>query len=197
LNTNKTRCPWAGPDPVYTAYHDKEWGVPVFDDRLLFEFLILEGAQAGLSWITVLKKRKTYREAFENFDPLKISNYDNSKIEALLKNEGIIRNRKKIESAVKNASAYLKISEKHGCFSSYFWRYTEGKQIVNTWNLISQIPASTELSEKISRDLKKEGFNFVGPTIIYAMMQAVGMVNDHLITCFRHSECEKILDSSK
>jgi len=197
LKTDLIRCPWAGPDPIYIDYHDKEWGVPVFDDKALFEFLILEGAQAGLSWITVLKKRNSYREAFDNFNPAKIAEYDNFKIEALLKNEGIIRNRKKIESAIKNASAFMNINERHGGFGSYLWRYTEGKQIVNTWNSMSEIPASTELSERISKDLKKEGFNFVGPTIIYAMMQAVGMVNDHLVSCFRHAECQPTVPKSK
>lgn len=197
METDIIRCPWAGPDPIYIAYHDEEWGVPVFDDQTLFEFLILEGAQAGLSWITVLKKRNAYREAFDNFNPLKIAKYDNNKIENLLKNDGIIRNRKKIESAIKNASAFIRINEKNDGFSTYFWRYTEGKQIVNTWNSMSQIPASTDLSEKISKDLKKEGFNFVGPTIIYAMMQAVGMVNDHLVSCFRHAECQRHHMNSK
>ncbi|WP_027358920.1 DNA-3-methyladenine glycosylase I [Desulforegula conservatrix] len=197
MKTDLIRCPWAGPDPIYIDYHDKEWGVPVFDDNALFEFLILEGAQAGLSWITVLKKRNSYREAFDNFNPAKIAEYDNSRTEALLNNEGIIRNRKKVESAIKNASAFMKINERHGGFSSYFWRYTEGKQIVNTWNSMSEIPTSTELSEKISKDLKKEGFSFVGPTIIYAMMQAVGMVNDHLVSCFRHAECQPTVPKSK
>lgn len=196
LNTDKIRCPWAGPDTIYTTYHDEEWGVPVFDDQLLFEFLILEGAQAGLSWITVLKKREAYKKAFDDFNPIKISSYDNKRIEVLLNNDGIIRNRKKIESAIKNASAFIKIIEKHGSFSRYFWRYTDGKQIVNTWNSMSEIPATTGLSEKISRDLKKEGFNFVGPTIIYAMMQAVGMVNDHLVSCFRYSECLQLSNDS-
>lgn len=186
------RCPWAGPEPIYITYHDEEWGVPVFDDQTLFEFLILEGAQAGLSWITVLKKRNAYREAFDNFNPIKIAEYDNAKIESLLKNGGIIRNRKKVESTIRNATAFIRIKEKHGDFSRYFWRYTDGKQVVNTWNSMNEIPASTELSEKISKDLKEQGFNFVGPTIIYAMMQAVGMVNDHLVSCFRHNECQKL-----
>ncbi len=199
LNSNKTRCQWTGSDPLYISYHDQEWGVPVYDDRILFELLVLEGAQAGLSWITVLKKRESYRKAFDNFDPSKISEYDRSRIDHLLSMKSLIRNRKKIESAIRNASAFIDIQKKYGSFSNFFWRYTDGAPIQNRWETITEVPASTSLSEKISRDMKKNGFSFVGPTIIYSMMQATGMVNDHLVSCFRHSECqhEKYLPDTK
>lgn len=190
-DNDKNRCPWPGTDPLYLSYHDTEWGLASHDDLHLFELLILEGAQAGLSWITVLKKRESYRSAFDNFHPEIIAGYDNLKIDRLMSNEGIIRNKRKIESAVNNAGAYIKICEKYGSFASYLWRYTEGKPIVNRWAKMEDIPPSTPLSEKISREMKKDGFSFVGPTIIYSFMQAVGMVNDHLISCFRHSECLK------
>jgi DNA-3-methyladenine glycosylase I len=193
LNSDNNRCPWSGSDPLYISYHDKEWGVPVYDDRVLFEFLVLEGAQAGLSWITVLKKREAYRNAFDNFDPVKVSAYSRLKIDNLMNMPALIRNRKKLESAVKNASAFVDVQQKYGSFSNFFWRYSDGSSIINHWRSMSEIPASTPLSEKISNDMKKKGFSFVGPTIIYSMMQAVGMVNDHLVSCFRHYECQRYI----
>jgi len=189
--TEKERCWWPGSDPVYLDYHDREWGVPVRDDRKLFEFLVLEGAQAGLSWITILRKRAAYRAAFDEFDPEKVARYDARRIEKLLKNEGIVRNRLKIESAVKNARAYLEVQEEFGSFSKYQWAFVEGQPIVNRFQEKKQIPPRTALSDSISRDLKQRGFNFVGSTIIYAHMQAVGMVNDHVVSCFRHAACAK------
>ncbi|MGM0602917.1 MAG: DNA-3-methyladenine glycosylase I [Bacillota bacterium] len=186
--TEKIRCGWSGDDPMYREYHDKEWGVPVYEDRKLFEFLLLESAQAGLSWITILKRRGNYREAFDNFDPHKIAEYDEEKIEILKKNSGIIRNKLKIESAVNNARRFLEIQADHGSFSSYIWNFTGGRQITNNYHTLEEVPAHTELSEKISADMKEKGFKFIGPTIIYAYMQAVGIVNDHLVHCFRHQE---------
>lgn len=185
-----TRCEWAGTDPLYVAYHDNEWGVPVHDDRILFEFLILEGVQAGLSWITILRKRDAYRIAFDHFDPAKVARYDEEKIGHLLANKGIVRNRRKIESAVRNARHFLEVQEKYGSFDSYIWNFIDGIPIQNSWNSVSELPPFTPLGEKISRDLKKRGFNFVGPTIVYSFMQAVGMVNDHIVTCFRHAELQ-------
>ncbi len=182
----KIRCNWAGKDPIYIAYHDTEWGMPVHDDRKLFEFLILEGAQAGLSWITILKRRENYRKAFAGFDPGKVAGFGKREIAKLLQNEGIIRNRLKIESTVKNAQAFLKIQEEFGDFSNYHWGFVDGKPIVNRFHSIKEVPAKTPLSDAFSKDLKRRGFSFVGSTIIYAHMQAVGMVNDHLLTCFRH-----------
>jgi len=184
----KIRCPWAGEDPLYVHYHDTEWGVPVYDDQKLFEFLILEGAQAGLSWITVLRKRENYRKAFDGFDPKKIARYTPKKIEALMQNEGIIRNRLKIESAVKNAQAFLKLQEECGSFSDYQWSFVGGSPLQNKLVTLKNIPAKTEISDALSKDLKKRGFNFVGSTIMYAHMQAVGMVNDHLTSCFRYKQ---------
>ncbi len=184
----KTRCPWAGNDPVYIAYHDTEWGVPVHDDRTLFEFLVLEGAQAGLSWLTILKKRENYRRVFHRFDPEKVARYGKPEIERLLADPGIVRNRKKIEAAVKNARAFLRVCEEFGSFDSYMWRFVGGRTIQNRWQADEQIPAQTDQSRAMSRDLKRRGFAFVGPTICYAHMQAVGMVNDHLVGCFRHRE---------
>jgi len=180
------RCEWAGTDPDYLKYHDTEWGVPVHDDRLLFEFLILEGAQAGLSWLTVLRKRDNYRAAFDNFDPEKVAGYDVKKQAELLLNPGIIRNRLKVKSAVRNARAFLQIQEEFGSFDKYIWDFVDGKPIINRWKKMSDLPASTPLSDTISKDLKKRGFNFVGSTIIYAFMQAVGIVNDHTTDCFRY-----------
>lgn len=186
---SKKRCEWVPlNDPLYVAYHDTEWGVPVFDDRKLFEFLILEGFQAGLSWRTVLYKRENFRLAFDDFDPQKIARYDDEKINRLLQNSGIIRNRLKIEASVKNARAFLSIQEKYGRFSDYIWRFTDGKPIVHYWKSIEEIPASTPLSDKISKELKQNGFRFVGTTIVYAHLQATGMVNDHVVHCFRHAE---------
>lgn len=181
------RCDWAKND-LAIHYHDTEWGVPLHDDRKLFEFLILEGAQAGLSWDTILRKRENYRKAFDDFDAEKIARYDENKCAELLQNEGIIRNRLKIASAVRNAEHYLEIVEKEGGFDEYIWSFVDGKPIVNAWENYKQIPVSTEISDKLSKDLKKRGFNFVGSTIIYAFMQACGLVNDHLVSCFRYKE---------
>jgi DNA-3-methyladenine glycosylase I len=181
-----TRCDWARND-LAIQYHDTEWGMPLHDDQRLFEFLILEGAQAGLSWDTVLQKRENYRKAFDNFDAEKIAKYD-EKCAELLQNKGIIRNRLKIASAVRNAKCYLEIVDKEGSFDKYIWSFVEGKPIVNKWENIKQVPASTLISDAMSKDLKKRGFNFVGSTIMYAFMQATGMVNDHLTSCFRYKE---------
>ena len=189
----KKRCSWAVGnwkkiDPPMVAYHDTEWGVPLHDDRKLFEFLVLEGAQAGLSWMTVLKKRENYRKAFEGFDPQKVARYNKAKIRKLLGDAGIIRNRLKIESAVVNAKAYLKVQEEFGSFAAYSWRFVDGEPIVNRWKTLKQMPATSPISDAFSKDLKQRGFRFVGPTIIYAHMQAVGMVNDHTTDCFRYRE---------
>lgn len=186
------RCGWAGTEQIYVDYHDHEWGVPVFDDRLLFEFLILEGAQAGLSWITVLKKRDAYRRLFHNFDAEKIARFSRTKIEHLLQNSAIIRNRLKIESTVDNARAFLTLREQHDSFSDYLWQFVDGRPVQNKWKSDRQVPASTKQSEAMSRDLKRRGFRFVGPTICYAYMQATGMVNDHITTCFRHTQVAKL-----
>ncbi|OHD23919.1 MAG: DNA-3-methyladenine glycosylase [Spirochaetes bacterium GWD1_27_9] len=185
----QTRCDWAKGD-LYIDYHDKEWGVPVFDDKKLFEFLVLEGAQAGLSWITILNRRNNYRLAFDEFDYTKIVCYDDQKIEQLLQNEGIIRNRLKIRSVVKNAIHFIEIQSKFGSFSNYIWQFVDGKPIINTFQSITELPATTKESDNMSKDLKKKGFSFVGSTICYAFMQAVGMVNDHLVTCFRYEEVQ-------
>jgi len=182
------RCKWCGKDPLYIAYHDDEWGIPVHDDRLLFEFLILEGAQAGLSWITILKKRENYRKAFHFFDCETIANYNEADIERLLSDSGIVRNRLKIESAIKNARGVMKIQEEFGSLDAYLWNYVDDVPIQNQWKSMAELPVKTEISEMISKDLKKRGFNFVGPTICYAFMQAVGMVNDHTRDCFRYEE---------
>ena len=181
------RCDWAKND-LAIHYHDTEWGVPLHDDQRLFEFLILEGAQAGLSWDTILRKRENYRLAFDNFDAEKIARYDEAKCAELLTNEGIIRNRLKIASAVRNAKSYLEIKEEFGSFDKYIWQFVNGKPIINAWENINQVPASTSISDAMSKDLKKRGFNFVGSTIMYAFMQATGMVNDHLVSCFRYKE---------
>jgi DNA-3-methyladenine glycosylase I len=186
----KIRCPWVNKDALMQEYHDKEWGVPVHDDTLLFEFLILEGAQAGLSWTTILKKRENYRLAFDNFDPEKVAAYNDNKIDKLRENSGIVRNRLKIHSAVLNAEALIEIQKEFGSFDYYIWKFVDGKPIQNKWKKIEEIPSSTTESEKMSSDLKKRGFKFVGPTICYAFMQAVGMVNDHVVGCFRHSELD-------
>jgi DNA-3-methyladenine glycosylase I len=183
-DSNK-RCAWVSDDQVYIKYHDKEWGVPVYNDRLLFEFLILEGAQAGLSWITILKRRQHYRACFDQFNAKKIADYDARKVKSLLANEGIIRNRLKVHAAVTNAQAYLAIKKEFGSFSDYIWQFVDGKPIQNRWKS-GQVPAKTEISDRMSKDLKKRGFKFVGSTICYAFMQAVGMVNDHTTECFRH-----------
>lgn len=186
--TTKTRCAWAGKDSPYCSYHDEEWGVPVHDDRRLFEFLILEGAQAGLSWITILRKRESYRLAFAGFAPELVARFDEAKVAELLANPGIVRNRLKVASAISNARAFLKIQEEFGSFDAYQWRFVDGKPIINAWRGIAEVPASTPASDAMSRDLKKRGFRFVGSTICYAHMQAVGMVNDHTVDCFRWQE---------
>ena len=191
-NNDKNRCPWAGSDPLYVKYHDEEWGVPVHDDSKMFEFLVLESAQAGLSWITILKRRGNYRKLFANFDPLKVAEFGEKNINELLNNSGIIRNRKKIEAAVNNAKMFLKVQKEFGTFCEYLWQFTGGKTIHNSWKKDSEIPPKTAESEKMSVDLIKRGFKFVGPTICYAHMQAVGMVNDHLINCFRYRELKKL-----
>lgn len=184
----RTRCPWAGNDPLYIAYHDTEWGVPLHDERRLFEFLILEGAQAGLSWITVLKKRENYRVALEGFEPEKIARYNDASIRKLLANEGLIRNRLKITAAVDNARAFLNVQQAFGSFDAYIWQFVDGAPVHNQWKRMSQVPAQTATSKLMSKELKKRGFKFVGPVICYAFMQAVGMVNDHLVDCYRYSE---------
>jgi DNA-3-methyladenine glycosylase I len=186
--TTVKRCTWCGSDPQYIAYHDEDWGVPIYDDRLLFEMLILEGAQAGLSWLTILKKRDNYRKAFHGFDATRIARYDQTEIDRLMQDTGIVRNRLKIETAVKNARGFLQIRKEFSSFSDFLWSYVDGKQIVNKWKYLSDIPAYTKLSDQLSKDLKKRGFNFVGPTICYAFMQSVGMVNDHTTECFRYHE---------
>ncbi len=186
----KIRCPWVNKDALMRDYHDKEWGVPVHDDALLFEFLILEGAQAGLSWTTILKKRENYRQAFDNFDPEIVAAYNDQKLAKLRENSGIVRNRLKIRSAVLNAVALLEIQKEFGSFDNYIWKFVDGEPIQNKWKKIEEIPSSTLESENMSSDLKKRGFKFVGPTICYAFMQAVGMVNDHVLDCFRHSELD-------
>lgn len=185
----KKRCYWAGNDPMYVDYHDNEWGRPVHDDIKLFEMLILEGMQAGLSWITILKKRDAFRKAFDGFDPYKVSVYDDEKIQELLTNEKIIRNRLKINAAVSNAKAFIKVVEEFGSFDKFIWGYVNYRPIINQWEKISDMPARTPLSDKISKDLAKRGFKFVGSTIIYSFMQAVGMVNDHTTDCFAYKEC--------
>jgi len=187
----KKRCAWPANQPLLIKYHDKEWGVPVHNDRKLFEFLLLEGFQAGLSWLTIMRKRKNFRKAFDNFDFNKVAKYDGKKINSLLKDEGIIRNKLKIESALANAKAFLQVRKEFGTFDKYIWSFTNGKPINNKFKSIKELPARTELSDRISNDLKKRGFGFVGSTIIYAHMQATGMVNDHITTCFRYKELIK------
>src|SRR5690348_8660582 len=182
----KSRCAWVTDDPVYRDYHDHEWGVPVYDDRLLFEFLILEGAQAGLSWITILKKRDNYRRAFDNFEARKIARYSPQKIQKLLADEGIVRNKLKIESTVRNAQAFLAVQREFGSFDQYVWRFVNGHPIRNHWEALTQVPARTAESDALSSDLLRRGFKFVGSTICYAFMQAVGLVNDHTTNCFRY-----------
>lgn len=183
------RCGWAVSDPIYTAYHDREWGVPVRDDRRQFEFLVLESAQAGLSWLTILKKREGYARLYEGFDPEIVARFDEARIQTMLQDAGIIRNRKKIESSINNAQRFLELQEQYGSFCNYFWGFTDGKQLVNRFKDLSEIPATTPLSDTIAKDLKRRGFQFLGSTIIYAHLQATGLVNDHLAVCFRHKEC--------
>ncbi|MEQ1865383.1 MAG: DNA-3-methyladenine glycosylase I [Micropepsaceae bacterium] len=191
--TAKTRCAWPGTDPFYVAYHDEEWGVPEYDDRALYEKLMLDGFQAGLSWITILRKRENFRRAFDGFEPQKIARYSEVKVAKLLKDEGIIRHRGKIEGAIKSARAYLDIMEHEpGGFSAYIWKFVDGKPQQNRLETMKQVPTQTPMSEALSKDLKKRGFTFCGPTIVYAFAQAVGMVNDHMTDCFRHKECAKL-----
>ena len=192
MTSDPVRCSWCLGDELYLDYHDREWGVPLHDDRMLFEFLILEGAQAGLSWITVLKKRPAYRAAFDDFDYARIAEYDAGKVRSLLDNPGIIRNELKIRSAIRNARAFIRVREEFATFNDYIWGFVGGKPVQNAWPDLSRVPAETPLSNKISRDLKRRGFNFVGPTIVYAHMQATGMVNDHTTDCFRYGEIKAL-----
>ena len=182
------RCAWVNDDPLYIAYHDNEWAVPIYDDQILFEFLILEGMQAGLNWLTILKKREHFRKAFDNFDANLIAQYDENKMESLLNNPGIIRNKLKINSVRTNAQLFLKIQSEYGQFSNYLWQFVNGKPIINRWESTLDIPTETSISQAMSKDLKQRGFKFVGSTICYAFMQAIGMVNDHTVNCFRHPD---------
>src|SRR4051812_37734830 len=192
----KTRCPWPGEDPLYVGYHDTEWGVPEYDDRALYEKLILDGFQAGLSWITILRKRDNFRKAFDGFHPETIARYTPKKISALMQDEGIVRNRSKIEGAIASARSWLDIQEKGGGFSNLLWSHLDGRPKVNMFKTTKSVPAETPLSKAMSKDLSSRGFKFVGPTIVYAFMQAVGMVNDHLVSCHRHAECEALAKKS-
>ena len=192
LEDMSKRCGWAGVDPTYVAYHDREWGVPLHDDRTLFEFLVLEGAQAGLSWITILRKREAYRRAFAGFDVRKVARFGPKHVERLLQDEGIVRNRLKVASAIRNAKAFLAVQEEHGSFAAYQWGFVDGRPKQGRWSSLSEVPPRTAESDAFSRDLKQRGFNFVGSTIVYAHMQAVGMVNDHLTTCFRRAEVARL-----
>lgn len=189
--TEKPRCPWAGTDPLYRRYHDVEWGVPVYDDRKLFEFLLLEGAQAGLSWITILRKRENYRRRFAGFDPARLAAFTETEIAAALNDPGIIRNRRKVEAAVRNAGAFLAVAAQYGSFATYIWQFVEGTPRQNTWKWMRDVPLYTVEAETMSRELRQKGFKFVGPTICYSFMQAVGMVNDHLADCFRYEEIRR------
>lgn len=189
-----TRCPWCGSDPLYIEYHDQEWGVPLHDDTRLFEFLILEGAQAGLSWLTILRKRANYRQAFAGFDVEKIARFDERDITRLLADPGIVRNRLKLDSAVRNAHAVLAIREKHGSLARFLWQFVDGAPVQNRWSTLREVPAQTPQSERMSRELRQMGCSFVGPTICYAFMQATGMVNDHLVGCFRHAQLARRID---
>jgi DNA-3-methyladenine glycosylase I len=187
----RARCPWAGSDPLYLAYHDEEWGVPAHDDRHLFEMLNLEGAQAGLSWITILRKRDRYRRAFDGFEAEKVARYRERRIAALLADAGIVRNRLKITAAIANARAFLDVQAEFGSFDAYLWRFVGGRPRQNAWRTMKEVPATSPESDALSRDLRRRGFRFVGPTICYAFMQAVGMVNDHVTTCYRHREVRR------
>ncbi|MDA1329580.1 MAG: DNA-3-methyladenine glycosylase I [Chloroflexi bacterium] len=192
MTSNLQRCPWGGGDPLYTEYHDKEWGVPVHDDQRLFEMLILEGAQAGLSWITILRKRAAYRVAFDDFDPHKIARYDQARVAKLLQNPGIIRNKLKVNAAVSNAQTFLEVQEQFGSFKKYCWQFVGGQPMINQWESQADHPTQTRESQAMSQDMKSRGFKFVGPTICYAFMQATGMVNDHLINCFRYKDVQRL-----
>ena len=186
------RCPWPGTDPLYVAYHDEEWGVPERDDRALYEKLVLDGFQAGLSWITILRKREAFRSAFDGFDPERIARFTNKKVEALMRDEGIVRNRAKIEGAIASARAWLQMMEQGAGFGAYLWGFVDGEPIVNRYRATTEVPTETELSRAIAKDLKSRGFKFCGPTIVYAFMQATGMVNDHLTSCHRHAACARL-----
>src|SRR2546425_7436840 len=186
------RCAWANSSALYLDYHDTEWGAPAHDERTLFEFLILEGAQAGLSWSTILNKRQAYIQAFDNFEPTKVASYDDSKVQALLANPGIVRNRLKIQAAIQNARSFLEVRDQYGSFDTYIWQFVDGKPVQNSWKILQEIPATTKESDAMSKELKKLGFTFVGSTICYALMQAVGMVNDHMIDCFRWQEVKEL-----
>jgi DNA-3-methyladenine glycosylase I len=188
----KKRCAWPGSDPLYVAYHDEEWGVPLHDDRRLFEFLVLDGAQAGLSWITILRKREHYRKAFDGFDPAKVARYRAPRIEKLLRDPGIVRNRQKVQSAVANAQAFLEVVDEFGSFDEYIWQFVGGKPKRNRFRSMKELPAETDESRAMSKDLQRRGFKFVGPTICYAFMQAAGLVNDHVVDCFRHREVARL-----
>ncbi len=192
VRKERVRCAWVGSDPLMIAYHDNEWGLPLHDDRLLFEFLILDGAQAGLSWSTILRKREAYRRAFDGFDPERVARYREARVARLLADAGIVRNRLKIESAIRNARAFLAVREELGSFDRYLWGFVGGKPVQNRFGKIGQIPATSPLSDLVSKDLKKRGFTFVGSTIVYAFMQAAGLVNDHLVGCFRHAQVAKM-----
>ena len=195
--SGRTRCGWVNDDPLYIAYHDEEWGVPLHDDRRLFEMLVLEGAQAGLSWYTILRKREGYRRAFDEFDPECVARYDEKKVASLLQDPGIVRNRLKVNAAISNARAWLDLRESGVQFSDFLWDFTGGKPVVNAWRRLEDVPASTPASEAMSKALKKLGFRFVGPTICYAFMQAVGMVNDHVTSCFRWKECKALVEDPR
>jgi len=196
--SGKTRCAWPGEDPLYCAYHDTEWGVPEYDSRALYEKLVLDGFQAGLSWITILRKRENFRKAFHGFDPQKIARYGNRDVERLLGNEGIIRSRAKIEAAIRGARLWLEIEDKEpGGFTELIWKHVDGKPRINRFKSMSQVPAKTTMSEGLARELKQRGFNFCGPVIVYAFAQAVGMVNDHVTSCFRHDECARLAGTQK
>ncbi len=185
---SKQRCEWANSSALYLEYHDSEWGVPVHEERKLFEFLILEGAQAGLSWSTILNKRQAYIQVFDNFEPAIVANYNDTKVQALLANPGIVRNRLKIQAAIQNARSFLEVRDQYGSFDTYIWQFVDGKPVQNSWKILQEIPATTKESDAMSKELKKLGFTFVGSTICYAFMQAVGMVNDHMVDCFRWQE---------
>ena len=188
---NMKRCDWCESDELYIKYHDEEWGVPAHDDIKHFEFLILEGVQAGLSWLLVLKKRENYRRAYDNFNPVKVAGYNDIKIEELMGNKGLIRNRRKIEASVNNAIRFLEIQDDFGSFDRYIWKYVDNEPIINSWNKVTDLPSKTKLSDEISNDLRDRGFKFVGSTIIYSHMQAIGLVNDHIVDCFRYNELKK------
>ena len=190
---NKPRCAWAIKSDIERDYHDAEWGVPRFDDAGQFEFLVLESAQAGLSWVTILKKREGYRKAFADFDPLKVMAFTEKDVNRLMLDAGIVRNRKKIESTISNARLFLDLAAKHGSFSNYIWSFVDGKPVINKWKEITQVPATSPISDAMAKEFKRLGFKFLGSTVLYAHMQATGMVNDHLVSCFRHKECCKAL----